>query len=596
MSLEELPPIEDLQRAQQERRAALEAEREQARREAEEQAALQRASKEGLGKRQEAIDEMRALSLDAENMEAERIRERMERAEALTSTEGERKVELTRLQQELDETTAYLAQVEEIIAKDEDGVIDETVQRAKETAQAKQQELQRSVTQLTKHLEGIHAEQVSQEDVVRYKEIQERMEELGHAVEEIEQNPDVLRALFEQAEGQDAIRNIVIAEALRERGVSRQSPQGKFVELVSQRYLGEEFEARGINDIEKDDARLEAMRTLAVELSGGLHANTRLDNVTGGTKESRERWYSGAVLKNLIGAHASPQFLLHYLVPSKTGNPWRAEYSSPERAEAATQANKEAVNQALADHVGTINMGRAYAREIDPWRKVVPYRVEEWDGFDDAVEQDFRGPDCNYTAVRRGPILPKTGKAESGVGERIEREFEQDRVQAQHFEDQLIGEEIRNVEEEIAQRQQELKEAESGAEEREALLRLAGTADNLGRQLRSIRVEIQEHERKRERAETLLQDTTKRHFIQRGRYRGNIESEERQIQMLREQEADINRKFQDADAAREKLRAQGYGMGPRINEMERGVASLNVRLSELKQKQASRAKMAEKPS
>lgn len=294
-SIEELRAIQETHEAKQRAKKEEEEEKAKARKIQEDKAGGE------YYKREEFIAQARTADKDVEKMRAAQIEERMKRSEELKKGEEEKQIELQNMETQVGETRTYLEEIEALVAGKEEGEIAPEIKEELQKTQNDFQRIRKEKGELISHLQAIRAEQVSDEEVSKYRELQERIVKLNEDIQNIESNPVVMEWLVSEAKGEYQVRRQIFYEIHKldnAQNLYQNRKQSKersnFLEGVCQTFLDEEFEARGINNIQDRNERLKAMQKLIRSWNEKRHAGRRSRAINGrsnreGTRRRRAK-------------------------------------------------------------------------------------------------------------------------------------------------------------------------------------------------------------------------------------------------------------------------------------------------------------------
>lgn len=584
----ELKSLEELTDAQKkfEEQKAVEAKRQEEEKAARE--AAQAKAGEEHTKRKELMGDYDILREDVMKMEAAGIKERIEKTERLRESEQAKARELQESEAELAEVKEYLSGLSFLIEGKGEGDISPEIQEALKTAKTNEAEISGKLKTMGTELKAVQVEMVSPEELSRYQAAKTKMHELVAEIHRIDSDPFVRERFLKEAKGERDLRNGIIREAKSLARVWGETPRSELVEKVCNSFLSEEFRARGIDAMTDSEERLRIMREFSDGLLVGLHTGVdsfQLPHIP--EEKKRQDMYVGVLLKNFIGTHGTVDGSLGFLRMAELG---QSPYRDPE-------VGKEAINDQLQKHLGTINLLRSYSfgvKDHDHKREIVP-RFENWQGFDrDLYNSDF-------IAEFDGPIVPK--KAEAGVKEMVAKEFNENKRKAQEIEARLEARLTREKEEELLK---QIADLEKRISEREAILKQVQEAEavieredyklpwdqRLKQKLESAPREIRALEKELDNMQSDLADLEQRWFKgkEKSQLRENIARKERQLrekqrelEELRERE----KRYQEALDIREK-NGFVYGISNQLAPMKRRLEELKEQLSYLKSKDQKR--------
>lgn len=294
---------------------------------------------------------------------------------------------------------------------------------------------------LSGELEEIRADQVSDEQVKRYHEVQASLLILNQTVAELESNPYLIELLVAEAETEHQLREQVVREAIaRSETYERTNEERqKFDGQVAERFLSEEIEARGINSITDRRARKEALEQLTRGMITGMRQShgQEIYHQRGGPEQVDA--LTGLALLNLVGGHGTLSGTLGFLRMSEAGyspTAWQNKV-----------AEKQAEAQAIHRHLGTLNLLRAYGAGMPKFHERVlahPRSPHGWQQFDSELWGLANvDPKLAFDTRQHGPLIPRNASA--GEKKAIEKDFEHNRKQAEALEARLTEREEKRL-------------------------------------------------------------------------------------------------------------------------------------------------------
>ena len=484
--------IEELRAAQGKRDAeAVEAKR-QKEAEKQRQEELKARAQADIERRESALAELRKIQAEIDKLRAANIEEKIAHSEKLKESQAAKEAELQKTQAEFNRIENRLAEIQALTEGREEEDIAEEVKAALEQAQRKKAAIGDALQRLTKELDAMKAESVSDVQIQRYRELLKKIDELNAQVADIEANPYVIEWLFAEAKAENEMRDIVVREALG--GVWQHPKEAEIMAQVVQRFLTEEFEARGFNEIKDPKEREEAMRefTRAVASRVGGGADDRRDDFARLKKDE----LVGILLKNLVGKYGTMASTESLLGIASGG---RKFDDSPQ--------NDEVVRNYIRQHLGTINYLRANSFGLKTYSEaILGHRFDEysWKAFDQNMHK------YGLTAYEGKAIVPRD--SDRNTRDKIEAEFQRIMKEIQDWEKAAVEEEkarlnaeISEAEIEVQRIQDMLSEAKSARDFTEQARREnIYSADEAKRRLAEINASIANLESRRTKAEEEL--------------------------------------------------------------------------------------------
>lgn len=200
----------------------------------------------------------------------------------------------------LSEIDERLARIQTVVGEDAFFEFDEAkddLRKAFEDKVSMDSALQR----LENELDAKGAGTVSDDQIQGSQELLGSIHVLGAKVDEIENSPYVIDLLFAEANAENEMRNTIVEKALE--GKERIPKESEIMSQAVQRFLTEEFEFRGFDEIEDPKEREEAMRAftkgVVSQVSGEIDRSPEVfDHLNEGERV-------GILLKNLVGKHGT---------------------------------------------------------------------------------------------------------------------------------------------------------------------------------------------------------------------------------------------------------------------------------------------------
>ncbi len=339
------PSFEDLQAAQ------LAHEEELGKKEAEKKRAEEaRAGAEvAYGERTEALGEAKALQANVDKLKKAHIQERIADREKLRESEIAKEQELEGVRGTVAEIDEQIKRIQSLVEGKDISKVAPAVQQALEKALAEKNEITRRSDALSGEIGKIKADQISDDEIKQYQDLKNRIESLNETVATIESNPFVIERLMEEAETENKIRDEVVNATVYGKYTSRSPVWRDFAKEMTQTFLSEEFESRGIDAIKDPKEREEAMKKLASEIAQG---------VEGGTDSFNDRdWLSkgkatGTLLKNLTGNLGTLDGTAGFLAIAEGA---KDQYG---------RVDEEKMHAAIARHLKSLNLLRSYSAGV----------------------------------------------------------------------------------------------------------------------------------------------------------------------------------------------------------------------------------------
>jgi chromosome segregation ATPase len=484
--------IEELKAAQAKKDAeAVEAKRQK---EAEEQRQkeLEARTEADIEPRESALAELKMSQAEIDELKAARIEEKIANSEKLKESQAAKEAELQKLQAEFNRIENQLAEIQALTEGREEKDIAEEVKAALEQVQRKKAAIGDALQRLTQELDAMKAESVSDVQVQRYRELLKKMDELNAQVADIEANPYMIERLFAEAKTENEMRDNVVREAVG--GVWRQPKETEIMAQVVQRFLTEEFEARGFNKIkdpkEREKAMREFTRAVASRVGGGA------DHGPYDFARLKKDELVGILLKNLVGKYGTMAGTEGFLGIASGGKKFDG---SPQ--------NDEVVGNYIRQHLGTINYLRANSFGLKTYSEaILGHRFDKysWKAFDQNMHK------YGLTAYEGKVIVPRD--SDKNTRDKIEAEFQRNMKEIQDWEKAAVEEEKARLNAEISEAEIEVQriknmfsEASSARDFTEQARREnIYSADEAKRRLAEINTSIANLESRRTEAEEEL--------------------------------------------------------------------------------------------
>lgn len=302
--------------------------------------------------------------------------------------------------------------------------------------------------------------------------------------EEAEKDMDKLRDF---ALEENEIRDGVAKNALGKERDSYKEPERKeYVNEVCARFIQEEINASGINEIEDPKKRVEAIRELTKNISVGVEKGARFSSEittedTGNTgkrilNEKRE----GVLLSTMLGQGGT--------ISSWMGFPKRKDHSTSEEDISAylEEAKKHAgtLNYILAESNG---LGEQASKEIMKNASSVQIRFDSGP-YAEIISSDIRK---KLGVVEGGPIIPEDLPEEEK--EKIREQFEKDKEKGKETAEKKYNREKGEILKEIERETKWLNELEQQkkiSEDLESAYEKIGTSEKIAEEVAIKRRDI----------------------------------------------------------------------------------------------------------
>ncbi|GEM_PF-2126016 len=598
--MKETPPsepkqlsVEDLKAAQEQHEAEIAASKKAEEEERIRKEKLQTRAGEQYEERGAALEEMGLSQAEVDKFKAERIEERIANAEKLREGEEAKEEELRRASAELAKIGKDLEGVRALISGKSEEEIAPQVKAVLQELIGKNAGAEREAGGLAKELERIKAGQVSGEEVERYRKLQEHIEALNTQVAEIEGNPFVIGRLFEEAKTEHAIRESVVGEA--NYGVSGGRDRREFIEEVCQKFLGEEFAARGVDQIKDPKEREKIMRELAREVATGVGGGVDSSGLQWRLRrEPTENERIGAVLKNLLGTEgtlAGTATFFKNAVGEKTSPLTKKEgLNTYTFAKYDAEKTRDAVHDLIGRHLGTLNFVRSRALGTRMHQGNVMggdhrFRDGDWSVFRDGVSK------YGFSFAEEGPILPR--EADPSVIKNTKEKFQKDKDGAQNLEQKMTSEEKEELNQEISRLEKYLQELQSSFDKAEGAeedmkkyaseLRVHGGPESGKAWIKRIDGEISEAKRRLSEFQAERSNLGILSFGKKRETDERIASEERLISTKNAEKAKLEKDVKAHTDAENILRQEGqsYKIQDKINDVKQNLGRKKSRLQVL---------------
>jgi len=423
--------IEELKAAQAKKDAEVAEAKRQKEVEEQRQKELEAGTQADIERRESALAELRENQAEIDELKAARIEEKIADSEKLKESQAAKEAELQKTQDDFNQIENRLAEIQALMEGREEKDIAEEVKAALEQVQRKKAAIGDALQRLTQELDVMKAESVSDVQVQRYQELLKKMDELNAQVADIEANPYVIERLFAEARAENEMRDIVVKEALG--GVWRHPKGAEIMAQVVQRFLTEEFEARGFDEIkdpkEREEAMREFTRAVASQVGGGE------DRGPGDPARLKKDELVGILLKNLVGKYSDMAYTEDLL-----------EIASGGRKFDGSPQNNEVVGNYIRQHLGTINYLRANSFGLKTYSEAIlgpRFNEYKWKAFDKNMHK------YGLIAYEGNVIVPPD--SDKNTRDKIEAEFQRNMKEIQDWEKAAVEEEKARLNAEISE-------------------------------------------------------------------------------------------------------------------------------------------------
>ncbi len=462
---EEPKSIEDLKAAQDAHTAEVSARKvqEEAKAQHQRELEMQAQGEYAEGGRQDVLDEIHKIRAEADQMEAEHIRERKAQAEKLRGDAAEKKEALGVLQTEILSAKERVQEIGDIIK----GVSeDEVASEVKESYDAAQKEHLALIAQ-AQYLDGeisqLEDQIPSSELVQKYEGLLTKLSELDTHMAEIESNPALIELIMKEAKSEDEMRDRVVHAALAEAikhgygKARREDPRVRELgEKITQTFISEVMADHKLSEIKDPAERQRNMHIILREMFEGVTSGHKSFGFEGIARErdvgKQHNMYNGLVLLNLLGGYGTLGGTLGFLRCAEKGV----------RLGGIEDHTQDHIYnfRAVVKHLNTLNLIRAYSFSLkghDHLEQFVPGFVRWQNDFDMQVTSGGK----NGMDAREGqPIIPRSASEEEKA--RITERFEAEKKKAERLEEALKNEEEQKKQEAIKKIEDEIQKINAG--------------------------------------------------------------------------------------------------------------------------------------
>lgn len=511
--------------------------------------------------RETAIAQSKSFQAEIDKLKAEKIEERIANSEKLKESQAAKEQEFQSIQIEFSGIEAQIKEIQALIEGKSEEEIAVAVKDALAKVNEKKALVGKTMQGLTSEIGSIKAGLVSDQEIQKYRKLQEDMENLNTQVAQIEANPYMVERLFEEAKDENEIRDAVVREALG--GTWRKNPkEAELIREVSQKFLTEEFVARGIDKIKDRKEREEAMGQLAKRITEG---------VAGGADQHMDYQYAkkdqriGFILKRLVGKHGTMD-----------GQLGEFEGATDNFQHCGKDVDTK---ELIARHLGSMNLVRGWSMGTETYKRNImdEYRFQ-WDDFDRNVGQ------YGFDAHKGNAIVSKD--VDRNVAENIEAEFQKNIGKAHAWEKQMLAEEKRQLNTEIPKAEQtlkQLKESLKNAERAQSYVerlreKSIYSKSELENTLAKINGEISSTEKYLEESRAERESLGTFSFGKKRELGSQISSLEQNLRVAKEEKSQVEK---DTEAFTVLEKARPYKIEEEIDSAESNLNRLRNRLGDL---------------
>lgn len=271
-----------------------------------------------LTERESAISELRATNAEFSDIDKVEIEQRADTLESTISSLSELTTAYEETQKSINELQSVVAEMQAIIG-DNQSVAPEVAAALEEAN--KNLEIYGKIAEKQKNeigeLEQHRTSLLEDDQLKNFERLRTQVTDLTAKIADLESDDAVIDLLvgsqetglegFAQAE--NTLRNSVVQEVQAQLGNGYVNPlRREYAKVLTQKFLTEEFKARGIYEITDQRQRIEAMKDLSHNIRIALR-----DKLITGTRyldEGRSAYQmSGVALSNIIGMEGSPDRL-----------------------------------------------------------------------------------------------------------------------------------------------------------------------------------------------------------------------------------------------------------------------------------------------
>lgn len=271
-----------------------------------------------LTERESAISELRATNAEFSDIDKVEIEQRADTLESTISSLSELTTAYEETQKSINELQSVVAEMQAIIG-DNQSVAPEVAAALEEAN--KNLEIYGKIAEKQKNeigeLEQHRTSLLEDDQLKNFERLRTQVTDLTAKIADLESDDAVIDLLvgsqetglegFAQAE--NTLRNSVVQEVQAQLGNGYVNPlRREYAKVLTQKFLTEEFKARGIYEITDQRQRIEAMKDLSHNIRIALR-----DKLITGTRyldEGRSAYQmSGVALSNIIGMGGSPDRL-----------------------------------------------------------------------------------------------------------------------------------------------------------------------------------------------------------------------------------------------------------------------------------------------
>lgn len=381
-------------------------------------------------KRLATIKEANQTQTEIDQFEERRIQERIAKAQQLKESAPAKQAAVEELGRELKSVEERLTALQQLTKGVLPEMISPELRDALASARKKIEEKEVAITQIRNELE--QAETVTDEEITRYQQLIEDLDNLNQRIDEISSDPELVKIIYEEAKNESEMRDRLINQALyvsTAQQIQRNPERDNFLKILCEKFISEELEAQGVNSIEEPAKRASKIKQVMEGLMFGLnlHAQEAEINIKNRlTNDNRESVLAGRALRNFIGALGTVDGCITWL-SDISGGIERHQLPGFNYAEYPID-----LNCGVERHLGSLNMMRAYMNGLKTHRTQVLGYNTSMSGIDN--RQNFN-QQLSFRAELNGPILLRNAKPIQIT--QIKQDYEMHFKQAQALEIQL---------------------------------------------------------------------------------------------------------------------------------------------------------------
>ncbi|HOX41670.1 MAG TPA: hypothetical protein PK263_05795, partial [bacterium] len=359
--IEELS-VEELERIQREHEEKLAAQRAAEEEERHRQAQIKAGTDADYARRPSVIAEARAAQREVDKMEAEQIGEKIKKTKDLQRSESAKQAELAAITSDLDQASARLQMVSRLVEGKNEDEISEPVRQALEAATLRESSIRSKKEALDKEIAELRADQVSDDQVRRYRSLVESVEGLVQQIDGIDANPAMREILEDEALGEDKLRDEAVraAEGITY-GSNHNKTKQQLAAVIAQQFITEELEREGIQSISNPEERQVVLVKFMEEMTTGIRSWKK------GDRENLLRWgntspakKAGVALGLLVAGISNSSGLYEGIEEFHGGD----------------------TSEFISAHLGSINFARGYDKGMTRHHRLLGDLTRPWEQFE----------------------------------------------------------------------------------------------------------------------------------------------------------------------------------------------------------------------